>query len=66
MSERYFFDHLGRVIDLYSKAYDRIIIMGDFNSEPYEDHVQTFRHGHNFHNFVKENTCHKGPPSAMT
>ena len=34
MNERYFIDHLGRVIDFYSKIYDRFVIMRDFNSEP--------------------------------
>ena len=32
--ERYFLDHLSRAIDFYSKKYDRVVIMGDFNSEP--------------------------------
>ena len=61
MNERYFIGHLGRVIDFYSKIYDRFVIMGDFNSEPTDDHVETFRHSYNLHNLVKENTCYKGP-----
>ena len=67
MNERYFIDRLGRVIDLYSKIYDRFVIMGDFN---HVDHVETFCHSYNLHNLVKENTCYKGPPppppNAMT
>ena len=66
MNKRYFIDHLGSVIDFYSKMYDRFVIMGDFNSEPTDDHVQTFCHSYNLHNLVKENTCYKGPPNAMT
>ena len=66
MNERYFIDHLGRVIDFYSKIYDRFVIMGDFNSEPTDDHVETFRHSYNLHNLVKENTCYKGPPQMLT
>ena len=64
MNERYFFDHLGRVVDIYCKTFDRIVIMGDFNSEPSDDHVQTFRNSYNLHNLVKENTCYKGPPKC--
>ena len=64
MNEKYFYDHLSRVVDYYTKTYDRIVIMGDFNSEPTDEHVQTFRNSYNLHNLVKENTCYKGPPKC--
>ena len=34
MNESYFIDNISRVIDYYSKSYERVIIMGDFNQDP--------------------------------
>ena len=62
MNERYFFDHLSRVIDLYSKKYDKVVIMGDFNSEPSDEPIETFCDTYNLYNLVKEKTCFKGIP----
>ena len=53
MNEKYFLDHLSRVVDFYSKAYDRVLIMGDFNSEPCDELIQTFSDGYNLYNLVK-------------
>ena len=64
MNERYFLDHLSRVIDCYSKKYDRFVIMGDFNSEPSDEPIETFLSCYNLHNLVKERTCFKGPPKC--
>ena len=64
MNERYFFDNLSRLVDYYNKNYDRLVIMGDFNSEPADEHVQSFCYSYNLHNLVKENTCFKGPPKC--
>ena len=64
MNKRYFFDNLSRLVDYYNKNYDRLVIMGDFNSEPADEHIQTFCYSYNLHNLVKENTCFKGPPKC--
>ena len=64
MNERYFLDHLSRVIDYYSTKYDRIVIMGDFNSEPCDEPIETFCGSYNLHNLVKEETCFKGSPKC--
>ena len=64
MNETYFLDQLSKVTDLYSKKYDRIVIMGDFNSEPSDEPIGTFCDGYNLHNLMKENTCFKGPPKC--
>ena len=64
MNESYFLGHLSRVIDLYSKTYDRILIMGDFNSEPCDEPIETFCDGYNLYNLVKEKTCFKGVPKC--
>ena len=51
MNAKYFLDHLSRVVDFYSKAYDRVLIMGDFNSEPCDEpcdeRIQTFSDDYN-------------------
>ena len=64
MNEKYFYDQLSRVVDLYSKTYDRVVIMGDFNSEPNEDYIDTFSSSYNLYNLVKEKTCFKGEPKC--
>ena len=64
MNERYFLDHLSRVIDYYSRKYDRVVIMGDFNSEPSDEPIETFCGSYSLHNLVKEKTCFKGPPKC--
>ena len=64
MNEKYFLDHLSRVVDFYSKAYGRVLIMGDFNSEPCDELIQTFSDDYNLYNLVKEKTCFKGEPKC--
>ena len=39
-------------------------IMGDFNSEPSDEPIQTFCDCYNLHNLVKEKTCFKGIPKC--
>ena len=64
MSETYFLNHLCMVTDFYSRYYDRIIIMGDFNLEPTDEPIDTFCNSYNLNNLVKGNTCFKGPPKC--
>ena len=64
LNETYFLGHLSRVVDFYSKKYEKIIIMGDFNSEPSDEPIETFCDGYDLYNLVKENTCFKGPPKC--
>ena len=59
-----FLNHLSRITDFYSSKYDRMIIMGDFNAEPTNEHVQNFCDSFKLFNLVKENTCFKGPPKC--
>ena len=63
MNENYFFDHLGQVIDYYSTKVDNLV-MGDFNSEPSDEQVESFCDSYDLHNLVKEKTCFKGPPKC--
>ena len=38
--------------------------MGDFNSEPSDEQVESFCDRYDLHNLVKERTCFKGPPKC--
>ena len=64
LHERYFLDNLSRTIDYYSKKYDKVVIMGDFNSEPSDEPIETFCDSYNLYNLVKEKTCFKGLPKC--
>ena len=64
MNEKYFLDHLSRVIDVYSRKYDKIVIMGDFNLEPTDEPIESLCNTYNLYNLVKEKTCFKGPPKC--
>ena len=43
MNEKYVIDNQSRVTDLYSKDYERIVIMGDFNLEPTDKPIESIR-----------------------
>ena len=62
--KQYFIDNLSRVVDCYSTKYDNIIILGDFNMEPSDDHMVSLFNSFNLYNLVKECTCFKGPPKC--
>ena len=64
LRESYFLDHLSRTIDYYSKKYDKVVIMGDFNSEPSDIPIEAFCDSYNLYNLVKEKTCFKGQPKC--
>ena len=55
---------LSRCSDYYSNKYDRIVNLGDFNSEPTNEPVETFCSSYNLYNLIKEKTCFKGPPKC--
>ena len=56
---------LNKALDCYS-SYDRIVLIGDFNSEDYEICMKTFLYQHNLTNIVKENTCFKNSSKPST
>ena len=66
MNEKYFLDHLSRIIDYYSRKYDRIVVMGDFNLEPSGAPIESLCDCYNLYNLVKVKTCFKGPPKCYT
>ena len=50
---------LSSCIEKFSYDYDNLIILGDFNAEPYHNEVQEFCNSFNMKNLVKEPTCYK-------
>ena len=57
MNSRYFPDSLPNIIDYYSNIYGNHVVIGDFNLEPSQMHLETFMEIHNYFNFIKTNTC---------
>ena len=57
-NDQYYFEALDKALDCYS-SYDRIVLIGDFNSEDHETCMETFLYQHNLTNIVKEGTCFK-------
>ena len=53
-----FLNCLSNVLDFYA-SYDRVIVMGDFNSDPKTPALSNFLYDHNLFNHVHQNTCWK-------
>ena len=64
MNELYFIDNLSRVIDYYSKGYERVITMIDFNLGPLDESIKMLCDSYYLYNLVKEETCFKGLPKC--
>ena len=47
------------MLDKYSKHYDKIMLVGDFNAEESEPCLSQFLYEYNTKNLVKEYTCFK-------
>ena len=63
----YFLNHVSKVIDMYMKDYENIILLGDFNSPITEHSMSEFCQLYNLHNLITEPTCYKNPnkPSSI-
>ena len=57
-NDQYYFEALDKALDCYS-SYDRIVLIGDFNSEDHKTCMETFLYQHNLTNIAKEGTCLK-------
>ena len=60
-SAEYFFKQAGYALDTYNQIYEKILFVGDFNSEESEPCLSEFLNNHDFKNLVKERTCYKSP-----
>ena len=63
----YFLSHVSKIIDMYLKDYENIILIGDFNSTVNENSMSEFGQIYNLHNLINEPTCYKNPnnPSSI-
>ena len=64
-NDQYYFEALDKVLDCYS-SYDRIVLMGDFNSDDLEACMETFLYQNNLGNIVKEGACFKHSSKLST
>ena len=64
-NDQYYFEALDKALDCYS-SYDRIVLIGDFNSEDHETSMETFLYQHNLKNIVKDGTCFKNSSKPST
>ena len=58
---------LSKCLDYYLSTYDNFIILGDFNSEPNDTHLNEFIRTYGLKNLVNQPTCYKNPknPSCI-
>ena len=52
----YYFDNLDKAFDTYS-SHEKGLLIGDFNTEISESHIDSLLNEHELHNLVKEKTC---------
>ena len=64
-NDQYYFEALDNVLDCFS-SYDRIVLMGDFNSDNLEACMETFLYQNNLGNIVKEGACFKHSSKLST
>ena len=60
-------NEISKQIDVLYGKYDSLILMGDFNAEPSNQHMQDFMELYDLENLIKESTCFKNPqnPSCI-
>ena len=59
LAVEYFFNHVNNCLDIYSKFYDKYVLLGDFNADELEPCLSQFRFEMNAKSVVKEPTCFK-------
>ena len=57
---------LSSILDINSKKYDNILLLGDFNSEIHEEAMSEFCEDYNLTNLIKEPTCFKSVQNPST
>ena len=56
--DKYFFDFLGKALDIYSNKYDNFLLAGDFNAKEEESNLDYFRKDYEAKNIMFQ-TCFK-------
>ena len=66
-NDNFYFNNIGRALDIYTQKYDKILLAGDFNAEEKEVILKAFMELYDLRNLVKEKTCFKsvGNPSCV-
>ena len=57
--DNYFFNHLGKAIDIYHQTYDKYLLIDDFSAEDTEPCLSQFLFEYDGKNIVSEKTCLK-------
>ena len=57
--DKFYFNNIGHALDIYTQNYDKIILVGDFNTEVGEVVLKNFTELYDLKILVKENTCFK-------
>ena len=65
--DEYYFQSVGRGLDIYNEFYEKFLLIGDFNAEDTESCLSTFLFQYDAKNIVKDKTCFKNPnnPSCI-
>ena len=58
-SDQYYFDCVGRALDIYNTTYENVLLIGDFNAEENEPCLNKFMSDYGLKNLVKDKTCFK-------
>ena len=58
-SDQYYFDCVGRALDIYNATYEKVLLIGDLNAEEHQPCLQDFTTQYDLKNLVKEKTCFK-------
>ena len=65
-NDSYYFNTIGKALDVYDKSYDKFLLVGDFNAEETEIVMSTFLNTYSLKNLVKEKTCFKSLQNPST
>ena len=57
--EGYFFQELGKALDHFNTKCERLILMGDFNTDAKGQNISNFMESYSLKNIVKAPTCFK-------
>ena len=57
--DSYYFENVSSALDIYTKFYNKILLIGDFNAEDSEPCLSDFLYKHDCKNLVKDKTCFK-------
>ena len=60
-SQNYFFHSITNALSVYSGAYDKFLLAGDFNLETTESIIDDFMYENNLKCIVKDKTCFRNP-----